>query len=85
MSHAESRVPWFLWPFYAVWRLVTLILSVIGRLACALLGVALMVVGTVVTLTIVGAPPAEADDGKRYGRQELELVAILDPAGENPS
>ena len=56
MSHTESRVPWFLWPFHAVWRLVTFILNVTGRLICAVLGIALMVVGSAVTLTIVGAP-----------------------------
>ena len=56
MSHAEPRVPWFLWPFYAVWRLVTFILNATGRLICAVLGIALMVVGSVIALTIVGAP-----------------------------
>ncbi len=56
MSHTESGVPWFLWPFYAVWRLVTFILNATGRLLCAVLGIALMVVGSTVTLTIVGAP-----------------------------
>ncbi len=56
MSHAESGVPWILWPFYALWRLVTFILNATGRLICAVLGIALMVVGSTVTLTIVGAP-----------------------------
>ena len=28
MSYTESRVPWFLWPIHAVWRLVTFILNV---------------------------------------------------------
>jgi hypothetical protein len=54
--HAEPGVPWFLWPFHAVWRLVTFILNATGRLVCGVIGVALMVVGTVLTLTIVAAP-----------------------------
>ena len=56
MAHTESRVSWFLWPFHAVWRLVSFILSATGRLLCAVLGIVLMVVGSTVTLTIVGAP-----------------------------
>ena len=56
MSHAERGVPWILWPFNALWRIVTFILNVTGRLICTVLGIALMVVGSVVALTIVGAP-----------------------------
>lgn len=53
---SEPRVPWFLWPFYAIWRLLTLILRATGRLACGLLGVVFIAAGVVVTLTVVGAP-----------------------------
>ena len=53
---AVRRVPWFLWPFHALWSLVTFILNVTGRLICAVLSIALMVVGVAVSLTIVGAP-----------------------------
>ncbi len=56
MSHAEPRVPWYLWPFWALWRLVSFLLNATGRLICGVLGIVLMVVGSVVTLTIVGAP-----------------------------
>ena len=52
----EKRVPWLLWPFYALWRLVTLILKITGRVLCAILGLALMAAGLAVTLSIVGAP-----------------------------
>ena len=56
MSNVDRSVPWYLWPFYALWRLVTFILEATGRLVCGVIGIALMVVGTVVTLTIVAAP-----------------------------
>ncbi len=56
MSHAGPRVSWFMWPFRAVWQLVSFILNATGRLICAVLGIALMVVGSAVALTIVGAP-----------------------------
>ncbi len=52
---AERRVPWYLWPFYAIWRLVTFVLNATGRLLCGLLGLIFMVLGTVLTLTVVGA------------------------------
>ena len=52
----EKRVPWLLWPFYALWRLVTLILKITGRVLCAIFGLALMAAGIAVTLSIVGAP-----------------------------
>jgi hypothetical protein len=56
MSSAERKVPWFLWPFLALWWLVTFVLEATGRLVCGVLGVALILVGGVVALTIVGAP-----------------------------
>lgn len=52
----ENRVPILLWPFYAVWRLLTLILNVVGRLLCAILGLVIMIAGVLVTMSVVGAP-----------------------------
>lgn len=52
----DNHVPILLWPFYAIWRLLTFILEIIGRLLCALLGIGLMVAGVAVALSIVGAP-----------------------------
>ncbi len=52
----ERRVPILLWPFYAIWRFLTFVLNVVGRLLCALLGIALMFAGVAVTLSVVGAP-----------------------------
>jgi hypothetical protein len=52
----QSSVPILLWPFYAIWRLLTFILTVIGRALCALLGIALMVAGVAIALSVVGAP-----------------------------
>jgi hypothetical protein len=52
----ENRVPILLWPFYAIWRLLTFILKTIGRLLCAVLGLAIMIAGAAITLSVVGAP-----------------------------
>ncbi len=55
-SESERRVPWLLWPFYALWRLLTFLLELTGRLLCAALGIALLAVGVGLGLTVVGAP-----------------------------
>jgi hypothetical protein len=41
---------------YALWRLLTFILSVTGRVICAILGIALMMSGVAISLSIIGAP-----------------------------
>ena len=51
----DSQVPWILWPFYALWKLLTLILNITGRILCALLGIVLMAAGVAITMSIVGA------------------------------
>jgi len=57
MSDSSSNgVPLLLWPFYAIWRFLTFLLEIIGRLLCALLGIGLMVGGVAITLSIIGAP-----------------------------
>lgn len=51
----ESRVPLLLWPFYALWKLLTFVLELTGRLLCALLGIAFMAAGVLMSLSVVGA------------------------------
>jgi len=53
---SNNGVPLLLWPFYAIWRLLTFMLELVGRLLCALLGVGLMFAGVAITLSVVGAP-----------------------------
>ena len=52
----QSSVPVLLWPFYAIWRILTFILGVVGRLLCVVLGIALMIGGVAITLSVIGAP-----------------------------
>jgi len=56
MTGGDRQIPWLLWPFYAIWRLLTLILEITGRIICAILGLSLMAAGVAVTLSIVAAP-----------------------------
>jgi hypothetical protein len=55
MTETACKVPWFLWPFWVIWRLIWFIVAFTGRLVAAVLGLVLMIVGFVVTLTVVGA------------------------------
>jgi len=56
MNDHSNGVPILLWPFYAVWRLLTFVVELIGRLLCGMLGIGLMVAGVAITLSIIGAP-----------------------------
>lgn len=55
MTHAKHHVPWFLWPFAAIWKLLAVIVELTGRLVAMILGIVLMIVGAIISLTIVGA------------------------------
>ena len=43
MSEQKTKIPWFVWPFWAIWRLVALIIELTGRLVAAVLGLVLMI------------------------------------------
>jgi hypothetical protein len=55
MTNSRSRVPWLLWPFAAIWDLLAFILGLTGRLVAAVLGLALLIVGGVLTLLVITA------------------------------
>ena len=55
MGSLTEKAPWFLWPLTIVWDLATTILILVGRIICAALGFALMAVGVMVAMTVVGA------------------------------
>lgn len=54
MTEHRKHVPWFLYPFWLIWRLVVWIIEATGRLVGAILGLVFMIVGVVVSLTVVG-------------------------------
>jgi hypothetical protein len=56
MSTAVNHsTPLLLWPFAALWALLGFVLRTVGRILCALLGLALMAAGVALTMTVVGA------------------------------
>jgi len=54
-THERHPIPWYLWPFAAIWKLLAVIVEMTGRLVALVLGIVLMIVGVLVSLTIVGA------------------------------
>jgi hypothetical protein len=55
-SMTANRVPWYLWPFYAIWRLLTWIVRLTGRLIAVILGFALIIIGAVLCITVILLP-----------------------------
>ena len=55
MSEERTRTPWFLWPFVAIWRLVAGIVELTGRLVAVILGAVFMIVGAIISVTVIGA------------------------------
>lgn len=53
---ARSSAPWIFWPIAALWDLVAFVLRLTGRLIGFAVGLVLLIVGGVLTLTIVLVP-----------------------------
>ena len=56
MDTQSKNVPWFLWPFKALWDLLALIIKLTGRLVAAVIGLAIMIAGFVLTITVIASP-----------------------------
>jgi hypothetical protein len=55
MTDTNKHIPWYLLPFWAIWKLVEGIVLFAGRLVAVVLGGVLMLAGILVSLTIIGA------------------------------
>ena len=55
MVAKSGGVPCLLWPFWAVWKLISTIITLLGRIAAFVIGMILMVIGALLTMTVVGA------------------------------
>ncbi len=51
----EKGTAWFMWPFVALSRLVAGIVALTGRFVAIMLGVVLMILGLIFTITFLGA------------------------------
>ena len=55
MTTHKQSIPWYLWPFAAIWKLLAVIVEMTGHLVAMILGIVFVIVGVIVSLTIVGA------------------------------
>ena len=55
MSDATRRTPWIFWPFVALWDLIAWIVRLVGRLLAVVLGSILMILGLLLSITVIGA------------------------------
>ncbi|MBK7449455.1 MAG: hypothetical protein IPJ47_08490 [Anaerolineales bacterium] len=51
----KHPIPWYLWPFAALWKLLAVIVEMTGRFVAMVLGVVFFIVGIIVSLTLIGA------------------------------
>ncbi len=54
-TQTKHHTPWFLWPFVAIWRLLAIIVEMTGRFVAMVLGIVFIIVGVIISLTIIGA------------------------------
>lgn len=54
-TSTKQNIPWYLWPFAAIWKLIAVIVEMTGRFLAMIIGIVLMIVGGIISLTIIGA------------------------------
>lgn len=54
-TQTKQHIPWYLWPFAALWKLLAVIVELTGRFVAMVLGLVLILVGGIVSLTVIGA------------------------------
>jgi hypothetical protein len=55
MRRHHHSLRWIAWPFTVLWHLVAMIVRLTGRLLAIVIGAGLMLLGVLISLTIVGA------------------------------
>ena len=55
MTTQKQHIPWYLWPFAAIWKLLAVIVEMTGRFVAMVLGIVLALAGVLISLTVIGA------------------------------
>jgi hypothetical protein len=50
-----KKSPWILRPFIWLWNFIAYIITLTGRMIAVILGIVLMILGAILTITVVGA------------------------------
>jgi hypothetical protein len=56
MNNSYRNTPWIFWPVRLLFELIEVILKGTGRLVAAVIGFTILIVGVVLTMTILAAP-----------------------------
>lgn len=56
MNTQSKQVPWYLWPFKALWDFLAWIIKMTGRLVAAVIDLTIMIAGFVLTITVIASP-----------------------------
>lgn len=56
MNTKTQNTPWLLWPLKLLFDLIECIIKLTGRLVAAVLGLAFLIVGVVLTVLVITAP-----------------------------
>ena len=51
----RNHVPWIFWPFWAIGQVVKFILELTGRVLGVIIGFVFVIVGILLSLTVIGA------------------------------
>ena len=54
-ANEQNHVPCLLWPFWAIWKLAKGILKLTGRVLSVVFGFILVVIGIIISMTVIGA------------------------------
>ena len=54
-TQPNQHIPWVLWPLAALWKLLSILVELTGRFVAMVLGILFIIVGLIVSLTIIGA------------------------------
>jgi hypothetical protein len=54
-TQTKQYIPWYLYPFAAIWKLLAVIVEMTGRFVAMVLGIVFILVGGLISLTIIGA------------------------------
>jgi hypothetical protein len=53
-SMTANQVPWYLWPFYAIWRLISGIVRLTGRLIASILCITVVLLPLGIPMIVFG-------------------------------
>lgn len=54
-AHEKHQIPWYLWPFWIVWKFLATIVELVGRFTALVIGLVFILIGILLTITVIGS------------------------------